>query len=323
MSINSRLRHISHLFRLIWSQLGFLLDKVTNLFYNFAHYTSFGMSRADGINLRKMTKIKASCLLITGGASGIGRIMGRMSLERGARQLVIWDINEKGIADTVAELSKLGNVKGYKVDISDHAAVEQAYRTTCEECGDVDIVINCAGIVTSNKTFEQQTIKDIERTMAINSIAPMVVALQALPDMKRRNHGHICNIASAAGMLSNPKMSVYAASKWAVIGWSDSVRIELKEARSKVRFTTVAPYYINTGMFDGVRSRVFPILDPERTSRKILNAIERNRDFRGIPFSFHFIRACQALLPTSWFDVILGRWIGIYSTMDHFTGRKK
>ena len=78
-----------------------------------------------------MTKIKASCLLITGGASGIGRIMGRMSLERGARQLVIWDINEKGIADTVAELSKLGNVKGYKVDISDHAAVEQAYRTTC------------------------------------------------------------------------------------------------------------------------------------------------------------------------------------------------
>ena len=63
-----------------------------------------------------MTKIKSRCVLITGGASGIGRIMGRMSLERGASQLVIWDINEKGIADTVAEFSMLGNVKGYKVD---------------------------------------------------------------------------------------------------------------------------------------------------------------------------------------------------------------
>lgn len=270
-----------------------------------------------------MTKIKASCVLITGGASGIGRIMGRMSLERGARQLVIWDINEKGMSDTVAEFSALGNVKAYKVDISDSKAVEEAYRTTCSECGGVDILINCAGIVTGNKTFENQSVKDIERTMSINSVAPMVIALQALPDMISRNHGHICNIASAAGMLSNPKMSVYAASKWAIIGWSDSVRIELKEARSKVRITTVAPYYINTGMFDGVKSRFFPILNPERTSRKILNAIERNRDFRGIPFSFHFIRLCQALLPTSWFDVIMGHWVGIYTTMDHFTGRKK
>jgi len=268
-------------------------------------------------------KIAGNSVLITGGASGIGRIMGRMALEKGARCLIVWDINEQNIAATEAELSAVGRVKGYRVDVSNADSVAAAYKHSVADCGDVDIVINCAGVVTSNKTFDEQTVGDIQRTMRINAEAPMLVALQALPDMKRRNHGHIFNIASAAGMLSNPKMSVYAASKWAVIGWSDSVRIELKEARSKVRFTTVAPYYINTGMFDGVRSRVFPILDPERTSRKILNAIERNRDFRGIPFSFHFIRACQALLPTSWFDVILGRWIGIYSAMDHFTGRKK
>lgn len=186
----------------------------------------------------------------------------------------------------------------------------------------MDILINCAGIVTSNKTFDEQTLSDIERTMAINATAPMVVALQALPPMIKRDKGHICNIASAAGMISNPRMSVYAASKWAVIGWSDSVRIELQERRSNVHFTTVAPYYINTGMFDGVRSRFFPILDPERTARKILRAIERNTDFRGIPWSYHFFRLCQGLLPVSWFDTIVGRWLGIYSTMDHFTGRK-
>lgn len=269
-----------------------------------------------------MTKIKDSCVLITGGASGIGRIMGRMALERGARKLAIWDIDEEKMAATAAEFASLGSVATYKVDVSDSATVEAAYARTRSECGDVDILVNCAGIVTGNKTFDRQSVRDIERTMTINSVAPMVLALQALPDMIARDHGHICNIASAAGMISNPKMSVYVASKWAVIGWSDSVRIELRQARSRVRVTTVAPYYINTGMFDGVRSRIFPILDPEATARKILRAIERNKDFRGIPWGFHFIRFWQGLLPTSWFDTMFGGWFGIFSAMDGFTGRK-
>lgn len=268
-------------------------------------------------------KIEKSVVIITGGASGIGRIMGRMALEKGARCLILWDINPEAIAATVAEFATLGRVKGYCVDVSDAEAVAEMYRISVAECGDVDIVINCAGVVTSNSTFDKLSVRDILRTMRINAEAPMLVALQALPDMIRRNRGHICNIASAAGMISNPRMSVYAASKWAVIGWSDSLRIELRQAQSCVRVTTIAPYYINTGMFDGVRSRIFPILKPERTARKILRAIERNKDFKGIPFGFHFIRFCQAILPTSWFDKIMGDWLGIYSTMDNFTGRKK
>lgn len=267
-------------------------------------------------------KIKNSTILITGGASGIGRIMGRMALEKGARYLIIWDINPDAIAATVGEFSCLGQVKGYRVDVSDAASVETAYREVRQECGDVDIVINCAGVVTSNNTFDRLEVKDIHRTMRINAEAPMLVALQALPDMIKRDKGHICNIASAAGMLSNPRMSVYAASKWAMIGWSDSLRIELKQMRSRVRVTTIAPYFINTGMFDGVRSRIFPILKPEKTARKILKAIERDVIFRGLPFSYHFIRFWQAILPMSWFDKIMGDWVGIYSSMDHFTGRK-
>ncbi|MBR4995164.1 MAG: SDR family oxidoreductase [Alistipes sp.] len=269
-----------------------------------------------------MTKIKESCLLITGGASGIGRIMSRMALERGARQVVIWDINEQNIASTIEELSPLGAIKGYRVDVSDEKCVEENFKLTKQECGAVDILINCAGIVAGNKTFDEQSVGDIQRTMAINSVAPMLVALQALPDMISRDHGHICNIASAAGMLSNPRMSVYAASKWAVIGWSDSVRIELKMARSNVHISTIAPYFISTGMFEGVHSRLFPILKPETVARKVLRAIERNTDFKGIPFSFHFIRTCQAVLPSAWFDKIMGDWVGIYSTMNNFTGRK-
>ena len=269
-----------------------------------------------------MTKIKGNNVLITGGASGIGRIMGRMALEKGAKSLIIWDINEANIASTVEELEALGSVKGYKVDVSNSKMVEQSYQQCKAECGDVDILINCAGIVTGNKTFDKQSLSDIERTMSINAVAPMVVALQALPAMIERDHGHVCSISSAGGMIANPKMSVYSASKWAVIGWSDSVRIELKQMRSRVRVTTVAPFYIKTGMFDGVQSRLFPLLDPEKTARKILRAVERNTDFCGIPFPAHFIRLCQGLLPQAWFDKIFGDWVGIYKTMDHFTGRK-
>lgn len=92
---------------------------------------------------------------------------------------------------------------------------------------------------------------------------------------------------------------------------------------SSVRFTTIAPYYINTAMFDGVRSRLFPILKPKPTARKILRPVERGRNFKGIPFGYHFIRFWQAILPTSIFDYIFGEVIGIFHAMDHFTGRKR
>ena len=268
-------------------------------------------------------KFENAKVLITGGASGIGKIMGRMALEKGAKCFIIWDINLVGIEATRKELSKYGNVKGYVVDVSNNEIVNIAYRKTVEDCGDIDILINCAGIITSNKTFDQQTPEEIVKTMNINTIAPMFVARAMLPDMLKRNRGHVCTIASAGGMISNPKMSVYAASKWGVIGWSDSVRIELQEMKSDVHFTTVAPYYINTGMFDGVKSRIIPILKPEYVAKRVIRAIERNKAFRGIPFGFHFIRFWQSILPTRVFDFFFGQVFGIYHTMDQFTGRKR
>ena len=267
-------------------------------------------------------KFENANVLITGGASGIGKIMGRMALQKGAKRFIIWDINLAGIEATRKELSKYGRVKGYVVDVSNPEIVEKAYEKTLEDCGCVDILINCAGIITSNKTFDQQTPEEIVRTMNINAVAPMFVTRAMLPDMIRRNYGHVCNIASAGGMLSNPKMSVYAASKWGAIGWSDSVRIELQNAKSNVHVTTVAPYYINTGMFDGVKSPIIPVLKPEYVAKRIIRAIERNKSFKGIPFGFHFIRFWQFILPTRLFDWFFGEVMGIYHAMDAFTGRK-
>ena len=268
-------------------------------------------------------KFENSNVLITGGASGIGKLMGRIALEKGASCLIIWDINLSSIEKAKEELGKYGKVMGYIADVSDNDAVISAYGKTVAECGNIDILINNAGIVTSNKTFDKQTAEEIKRTININTIAPMLVARAVLPDMLRRNRGHICNITSAGGMLGNPKMSIYGASKWGAIGWSESMRIELQGSKSNVHVTTVAPYYINTGMFDGVTSKVFPILEPEFVAKKVVKAIEKNSNFAGIPFGFHFIRFWQGILPTKIFDVVFGEWFGIYHTMDHFTGRRK
>ncbi len=271
--------------------------------------------------------VKGKNILITGGASGIGRLLGRLSIEKGATSVIIWDINEQNIEKVKSEHEVLADgrtgVHGFKVDVSDNEKVLEAYAATVAAVGQVDILVNCAGIVTGNKLFADNSADEIERTIRINTIAPMYVALAAIGDMIKRDSGHICNIASAAGMLSNPRMSAYAASKWGVIGWSDSVRIELQEIKSHVRITTVAPYYINTGMFDGVQSKIFPILDPQKTAVKIMKAIEKDVDFKGIPFPFHFIRFWQGVLPTRFFDWFFGQVFGIYHTMDHFTGRKQ
>lgn len=276
--------------------------------------------------------IKGTNVLITGGASGIGRIMGRICLEKGASNLIVWDINQANIDKTEAELSDVkpaevgvskGQIHSYIVNVSDPQAIKSAYEKVKSEVGEVDILVNCAGIVRGNNTFDKQTVQDIDLTMDINANAPMYVALAVLPDMLRRDRGHICNIASAAGMLGVPKLSVYCASKWAVIGWTESMRVELKQARSNVRVTSVAPYFINTGMFDGVNSKVFPILDPEKTAAKIIRAVEVGKSFRGIPFAYHFIRIWQGLLPNFLFDFIFGKVFGVYSVMDHFTGRRK
>ena len=136
-------------------------------------------------------KFKDANVLITGGASGIGKIMGRMALEKGASCVIIWDINLTNIEQTRKELSKFGKVKGYVVDVSRNDIVELAYSKVCADCGGVDILINCAGIVTSNKTFDELSIGEITRTININTLAPMFVARAMLPDMIRRNRGHI------------------------------------------------------------------------------------------------------------------------------------
>ncbi|QDP86353.1 SDR family oxidoreductase [Chryseobacterium sp. SNU WT5] len=265
---------------------------------------------------------KNKIVLITGGCSGIGKIMARKSLERGCQKLVIWDINEEGLSQTKEEFSKMGGeIFTFKIDVSSLDDIKVTAQRVRTEVGSVDILINNAGIVVG-KYFHEHTHEQIDKSISINTTALMHTTLEFLPGMIEKNSGAICNIASSAGLISNPKMSVYASSKWAVIGWGDSVRLEMNQVNKKVSVTTIMPFFINTGMFDGVKSKVLPILEPEKTSERIMNAIEKETKMLAMPLPYWFIRLSQGLLPIPAFDWVMKNVFGVYDTMKEFTGRK-
>lgn len=267
-----------------------------------------------------MKRLKDKIVLITGGASGIGKIMGRLLLERQAK-VIIWDIDQEKIDETLSEFSNNGDVFAFNVDVSNNEHIRKTAKQVKQDIGVVDVLINNAGIVVG-KFFNEHSRTDIKKTMDINAMAPMYITMQFLDDMLHKNSGHICNIASSGGLVSNPKMSVYVASKWSLIGWSDSLRLELKQMNKNVGVTTIMPYYINTGMFKGVRSKI-PILEPEAAALTIVKAIEKNKKMLSIPgYLYRLTRFGQAVMSISVFDWFAGDVLGIYKTMEHFTGRK-
>lgn len=265
---------------------------------------------------------KNKSVLITGGCSGIGKIMARKSLERGAAKLIIWDINEDALTQTKNDFSALGGeIFIYKVDVFNLDEIKINAQKVRTEVGKIDVLINNAGIVVG-KYFHEHTHDQIHKSMLINSNAFMHIGLEFLSGMLAENYGAICNIASSAGLISNPKMSVYAASKWAVVGWSDSLRLEMEQLGKNISVTTIMPFYINTGMFDGVKSKLLPILEPEPTSERIIKAIESKTKMLAMPLPYWYIRLSQGVLPIPLFDWVMKNVFGVYDTMKDFTGRK-
>lgn len=266
-------------------------------------------------------KFTDKTVLITGGCSGIGKILARKSIERGCRKLVIWDVNEAGLQQVKDEFSSLAaEIFIFKVDVSDLDEIKIQAQRVRTEVGAVDVLINNAGIVVG-KYFHEHTHDQIEKTFLINTNAYLHISLEFLSGMLANNSGTICNIASSAGLIANPKMSVYAASKWAVVGWSDSLRLEMKQLGKNISITTILPFFINTGMFDGVKSKILPILEPEDTSEKIMVAIEKENKMMAMPLPYWFIRFSQGILPISIFDWVMDNVFGIYDTMKEFRGR--
>lgn len=269
-----------------------------------------------------MTKIAGKTVLITGGASGIGKLLGERCLLEDAKNLIIWDINAGNLENTY--LGFLGRdfpVHKYKVDVSDLNSIQKGAEKVLEEVGPVDILFNNAGIVVG-KDFVDHTSEEIEKTMKVNVQGVMHVTQAFLSQMVSRKFGHIINISSAAGLIPNPKMSVYAASKWAVLGWSESLRIELEKSKSNVRVSTICPSYIDTGMFKGAKAPLLtPMLKPEKIVDEIMKAVKTNEILVKAPFMVNSIPLLR-VLPTRIFDFV-AETLGVYGSMSKFKGREK
>ncbi len=192
-----------------------------------------------------MKSVQGKTVLVTGAAMGLGKLFATKAVTEGAAAVVLWDINEAALVETVEELQAAGgNIHAYVVDVSDAEAIGAASALVLDEVGPVDVLFNNAGIVRGNTYFwETEDVAQIQQTMAINSVAPMLITREFLPGMiGKDSECRIVNIASSAGLVSNPRMAVYAASKWAAIGWSDSVRLELEQAGyDHIKVTTVCP----------------------------------------------------------------------------------
>ena len=269
-----------------------------------------------------MTQIKNRCVLITGGASGIGKLIAKSCLQQRAYKVILWDINEVNLIKTKDQFANLGyEVDTDVVDVADLDDILRASKRVKDTYTTVDILFNNAGIIVG-KPFVDHTHRDISKTININTIALMHIASEFLPGMIDQCEGHLINIASAAGLMANPNMSVYASSKWAVIGWSESVRLEMEADDTGVQVTTVMPGYISTGMFDGAKAPFMtPTLTPEYIVEKIMKAVKNNEIILQEPFMVKSVPVMKGLLPQKVFDFLAKRVFGVHNTMDQFKGR--
>jgi len=274
---------------------------------------------------KKRKSVKGETVLITGGGSGIGRLLALKFAKEGCR-IAIWDVNEKGAQEVAQECERAGAKKAiaHKIDLSQRDQVRLFATKVTEELGAVDILVNNAGIVTGKSLLEcseEQMIKTVE----VNLLALFWTTRAFLPKMIERNHGHVVNISSMAGLVGVNGLADYCASKAGVFQFTESLRFELQRTKaSGVSTTVVCPFYINTGMFDGARTRfwfLLPILESEYAVKKIFDAILISQEVLIMPKFAAGITLARAVFPTKAFDWLMN-FLGVNHTMDHFKGHK-
>ncbi|XP_072219614.1 short chain dehydrogenase/reductase family 16C, member 5a [Leuresthes tenuis] len=275
---------------------------------------------------KKKKNIAGEVVLITGAGSGIGRLMAQ---EFAALDtvLVLWDINQEGMKET-ARLAKNAGAKRvhhFLCDCSDKTEVYRVADQVKREVGDVTILVNNAGIVTGKKFIDAPD-SLIEKTVEVNIMAHFWTYKAFLPAMIANNHGHLVSIASSAGLVGVNGLADYCASKFAAVGFAESVGLELlATGKDGVKTTIVCPYFINTGMFDGCQTKwpsLLPILNADYVAKKIIHAVLTDQVFLLLPKSIYFIAALKNILPMKQ-GILLGQYMGAFNLMDDFRGRSR
>jgi len=267
--------------------------------------------------------ISGQVVLVTGGGSGIGRLMCQKFARLGAT-VVTWDINKLGNEETVAMIKKEGNrAFSYTVDMSSKDDIYRVAEQTKEDVGPVTILVNNAGIVSGTSVMDTPDAK-IVKTFEVNILAHFWTIKAFLPDMIKHKLGHIVNVASLAGHSGTNKLVDYCSSKFAAVGLDEAFRVEMfvQGHSDYIKTTVVCPYYISTGMFAGVQSKLIPILEPEFVADSVVGATLTNKEVLLLPWWSFMLIALKAIVPEPAF-MRLSQAFGFNCSMDQFEGREK
>ncbi|XP_050718232.1 short-chain dehydrogenase/reductase family 16C member 6-like [Eriocheir sinensis] len=264
--------------------------------------------------------VRGSVVLVTGGGSGIGRLMCLKFAARGAL-VVTWDVSETDNRETARLVQGAGGqCRAYTVDLCDRHAVYAVATKVKQEVGKVDILINNAGIVTG-KPLMHCPDSSIIRTFEVNTLAHFWTTKAFLGDMMVRNKGHIVTVASILGKTPVNNLVDYCSSKYAAVGFDESLRIELKAlGKSGIKTTVVCPGLINTGMFDGIANT--PSVEPDHVAEEVVNAVELNVTVLYVPYLAKIHLILKTILPEKSFYKML-ELLGATRAMDSFVGRHK
>ncbi|WP_406289975.1 SDR family NAD(P)-dependent oxidoreductase [Embleya sp. NBC_00896] len=228
--------------------------------------------------------------VVTGAGSGIGRALAYELAAHGAR-LALADIDAKGLRETADRAERLGarEIHTELVDVADRAAVLSWADETAERFGGVDLVVNNAGVALT-ATVEEMGWDDFEWLMGVNFWGVAYGTKAFLPHLRRSRAGHLVNISSVFGLFGVPSQSAYCAAKYAVRGFTESVRQEMRLSGSGVGVTTVHPGGVKTNIVRN--SRTAPAHDKnevvalhdaasrtsaQRAARIILRGVQRGR----------------------------------------------
>ncbi|KAJ8355795.1 hypothetical protein SKAU_G00185890 [Synaphobranchus kaupii] len=268
--------------------------------------------------------VEGEIVLVTGAAHGIGK---RIAVEMGrlGATLVLWDVNWEALEKTARELRSTLDVRvyAYACDCSRRTEVYKAADLVKREVGDVSILVNNAGVVTGKYFFTEAPDNLVDRTLRVNVGAHFWTYKAFLPAMVSRNHGHLVCVACHGGLLAMNGLADYCASKFAAVGFAESIALELLVLkREGVKTTIVCPYLINTTMFGGCQTKwpsFLPIIDQKDAAKRIVDAILREKMYLLLPCSLYFLVALKSFMPAK-LGIIFVNFFGGLDLMDQFRG---
>lgn len=267
-----------------------------------------------------MKSFQGRRVLVTGAARGMGAAIARGFSDGGAH-VVLADLDADALASVAADLRDTGrSCSTVVLDVTDGDAVLGARDEVHGEGGRIDVLVNNAGVVFGGPFLDVPLDRHL-LTCRVNIEGLVAMTHAFLPDLVAGEDTHVVNMASASGFIGLPFGATYAASKWAVIGFSESIRQELgRLGHHHVGVTTVCPGYVTTGMFDGVEAPLLtPFLTPEKVADKVCTAVRRRRILVREPWMVKITPLLMAALPRAVTDR-LSDLFGASTSMESWKG---